>query len=110
MNNNELKCCPFCGHKVKERKDFCGITFFICTYWCCGACVSFHGIDGKYEAENPRENFNRRADNVAPVVKCKDCKYWWDAKTNKKGFLICTSSGMEITADDFCSYAERKEV
>jgi hypothetical protein len=27
----------------------------------------------------------------------------------KKGFLICPASGMEIMADDFCSYGERRE-
>lgn len=42
------------------------------------------------------------------VVHCKDCKYWDKATANKKGFLICPASGMEITADDFCSYGERR--
>ena len=43
------------------------------------------------------------------VVRCKDCKYWDKATANKKGFLICTASGMEIMADDFCLYGERKD-
>lgn len=42
------------------------------------------------------------------VVLCNQCTYWENAKANKKGFLICPASGMEITADDFCSYGERK--
>ena len=29
------------------------------------------------------------AADVAEVVRCKDCQYYQDAKTNKKGFLIC---------------------
>lgn len=44
------------------------------------------------------------AADVAPVVCCKDCQYYQDAKTNPKGFLICPASGMEITEMDYCSY------
>ena len=47
--------------------------------------------------------------DVAPVVRCKECRYYQNAKVNKKGFLICPASGMEITEDDYCSYGERKE-
>lgn len=49
------------------------------------------------------------AADVAPVVKCKDCKYHENATVNSNGFLICSVSGMDITPDDFCSYGERKE-
>lgn len=42
------------------------------------------------------------------VVRCRDCKYMKQAKPNKKGFLICPASGMEITENDFCSYGEKK--
>lgn len=50
------------------------------------------------------------AADVAEVVRCKDCQYYQDAKTNKKGFLICPASGMEITETDYCSYGVRMEV
>ena len=50
------------------------------------------------------------AADVAEVVRCKDCQYYQDAKINKKGFLICPSSGMEITETDYCSYGVRMEV
>ena len=43
------------------------------------------------------------------IVHCRDCKYKEQARVNKKGFLICPTSGMEITDDDFCSYGERRE-
>lgn len=46
--------------------------------------------------------------DAVPVVRCKDCRYSDEAKVNKKGFLICPASGMEITDDDFCSYGERR--
>ncbi len=50
------------------------------------------------------------AADVAEVVRCKDCQYYQDARINKKGFLICPASGMEITETDYCSYGVRMEV
>ena len=50
------------------------------------------------------------AADVAEVVRCKDCQYYQDAKTNKKGFLICPAFGMEITETDYCSYGVRMEI
>ena len=47
------------------------------------------------------------AADVAEVVRCKDCQYYQDAKINKKGFLICPASGMEISETDYCSYGTR---
>ena len=41
------------------------------------------------------------------VVRCGECCYW-DKATVIDGFLICPASGMEITANDFCSYGKRK--
>lgn len=49
------------------------------------------------------------AADVAEVVRCKDCRYYQDAKANKKGFLICPASGMEITETDYCSYGARMD-
>ena len=49
------------------------------------------------------------APDVAEVVRCKDCQCYQDAKTNKKGFLICPASGMEITETDYCSYGARMD-
>lgn len=50
------------------------------------------------------------AADVAEVVLCKDCQYYQDAKTNKKGFLICPASGMKISETDYCSYGVHMEV
>ena len=47
------------------------------------------------------------AADVAEVALCKDCQYYQDAKTNKKGFLICPASGMKISETDYCSYGVR---
>ena len=49
------------------------------------------------------------AADVAPVVRCKDCKHLVNATVNGNGFLICDISDMEIAPDDFCSYGERRE-
>lgn len=46
------------------------------------------------------------AADAAPVVRCKDCKYLANATVNSNGFLICHATGMEISPEDFCSYAE----
>ena len=49
------------------------------------------------------------AADAVPVVRCKECKYKEQARVNKKGFLVCPASGMEITDNDYCSYGERRE-
>lgn len=46
--------------------------------------------------------------DVAPVVRCKDCKYLVNATVNSNGFLICNATDMEIAPEDFCSYGERR--
>ena len=56
-----------------------------------------------------KERDAAKSADVAPVVRCEECRYYQNAKLNKKGFLICPASGMEITEDDYCSYGERKE-
>lgn len=48
------------------------------------------------------------AADVVPVVRCRECEYAKNAKVNKKGFLICPASHMEIVDDDYCSYGERE--
>lgn len=50
-----------------------------------------------------------KAADVAPVTRCKDCKYLVNATVNANGFLICDVSDMEIAPDDFCSYGAPKE-
>lgn len=55
-----------------------------------------------------REVSDAPAADVAPVVRCKDCKYLVDAVVNTNGFLICDINDMEIKPEDFCSYGERR--
>lgn len=44
--------------------------------------------------------------DVAPVVRCKDCKYYYECGVN-----FCDRLGMDCPGDSdfFCSYGERKE-
>lgn len=46
--------------------------------------------------------------DTVEVVRCKDCVYSSEAKVNKRGFQICPASGMDISDNDYCSYAERR--
>jgi len=52
------------------------------------------------------------AANVAPVVRCKDCKHY---KPNAMGENSCFNSNWNeeyaifTSPDDFCSYGERKD-
>ena len=43
--------------------------------------------------------------DVAPVVRCKDCKYYYECGVN-----FCDRLGMDCPGDSdfFCSYGERK--
>lgn len=50
-----------------------------------------------------------RAVDAVEVVRCGKCEYWEKRFVNSKGFVICPASGMNITADDFCSYGERRD-
>ncbi len=45
--------------------------------------------------------------DAVPVVHCEDCKHFNRAEFNCKGFKICPASGMDVTPDDYCSYADR---
>ena len=47
--------------------------------------------------------------DVAPVVRCKDCKHLVNETINANGFLICDISDMETAPDDFCSHGDRRE-
>ena len=41
-------------------------------------------------------------EDVAPLVRCKDCKYFVEEE-------FCMGIGIICKFDDFCSYGERKE-
>lgn len=45
--------------------------------------------------------------DVAPVVRCKDCKHLVAVNVNGKGIPTCRVSGMEVAPDEFCSRGEK---
>ena len=50
------------------------------------------------------------AADVAPVVRCKGCKYAYiNSFAVSSGEALCTLSGKPMQQDDFCSYGEPKE-
>lgn len=47
---------------------------------------------------------NRQAAaDVAPVVRCKDCKHLVAVNVKGKGIPTCRMSGMEVAPAEFCS-------
>ena len=47
------------------------------------------------------------AADVAPVVRCKDCKHLVAVNVNGKGIPTCRVSGMEVAPAEFCSRGEK---
>ena len=59
---------------------------------------------------------NVPAADVAPVVRCKECKHCRELNRKDRieeayadGVLWCTNQSDGVWPDDFCSYGERKE-
>ena len=66
----------------------------------------FGGVDYGFGMKNIKELINAiPAADVAPVVRCKDCKYNRGSKKclNPDSFFAVPKD------DDFCSYGERKD-
>lgn len=49
------------------------------------------------------------AADVAPVVRCKDCKYWQDNNDGYPHEGCRWGNGETPDANDFCSYGERRD-
>lgn len=49
--------------------------------------------------------------DVAPVVRCRDCKHYYfaDNRIPQEQRYVCEISGEIWKPDDFCSYGEMKE-
>ena len=69
-------------------------------YLCCG-----------YLPEMSEKEFDEfPTADVAPVVRCRDCKYG-DYDSKPDGAMVClrTKDGFWRKETDFCSYGERKD-
>ena len=65
--------------------------------------------NGKFDClMNENRSINTSSD-VAPVVRCKDCKYWQDNNDGYPHEECRWGHGETPDANDFCSYGERKE-
>lgn len=54
-----------------------------------------------------REVSDAPAADVAPVVRCVNCKHLVAVNVNGKGISTCRVSGMEVAPDEFCSRGEK---
>ena len=77
----------------------------------CAECDSYHGVRCRACWVDDTLDYidSEPAADVAPVVRCKDCKHLVNATVNGNGFLICDISDMETAPDDFCSHGDRRE-
>lgn len=106
----ELKRCPICGSLPRYWQ------------WNHGAIVECWCKDHRIQCEGKTleqaiEAWERRAD-VEELVRCKDCRQWNFVCEGDFGYqygecrfdkwLDSCGIGKETTADDYCSYGERK--
>ena len=73
----------------------------------------------KYHAENSRELSLLQRDiiivqeqptiDAVPVVRCKDCKHWYEKYRHGVDMSACKRAIGYFGANDYCSRAERKE-
>ena len=42
---------------------------------------------------------------VRDLIRCKDCKYFLPVNNTPS---VCTTTGLDVMSDDYCSYAEER--
>lgn len=65
----------------------------------------------KWDGHTPQEAIERISKlsaDVAPVVRCKDCK--WARKRDSGKYNCCVDGRLSHDENDYCSYGERREV
>ena len=105
---DELKPCPFCGGEVKLASDPYteDVTLW---YVICRECEIM--TLKRPSQEKARRAWNRRAEDLVQVVRCKDCEYW-AYKDLDQGICAMHSIGgwRRITPETaYCSMGVRKE-
>ena len=75
------------------------------------AAVENGGMGGMVASALKRYVKRAPAADVAPVVRCKDCKYG-DYDSEPDDAMVCTrtNDGYWRHGDDFCSYGRKKNV
>ena len=107
--------CAFCGKRIEMGKKCYGLPNgeSVCTDCCVaeneGAAVA--DVDDVYGCglleDVICEIDAQTAADVAPVVRCMDCKHLVAVNVNGKGIPTCRVSGMEVAPDEFCSRGEK---
>lgn len=77
----------------------------------CAECDSYHGVRCRACWVDDTLDYidSEPAADVAPLVRCKDCKYWQDNNDGYPHEECRWGHGETPDANDFCSYGERKE-
>lgn len=66
--------------------------------------------EGAYGYVDVRHIRNTPTEDVVEVVRCKDCKWAERYRTVRGTFFACAEHCVSaLSADDYCSYGERKE-
>ena len=63
--------------------------------------------DGEVIVSTSRVADHLIANDVVPVVRCKDCKHYYYSAYAMR--CVCDFDNKEWGKDDFCSYGERRE-
>lgn len=85
-----------------RREDTCGDCIHVDICEECEALVEFSRKNIAYCG-----GFLRAAD-VAPVVRCKDCKGINYGVSRPEGRYLCERKSLWVFNNDFCSYGERR--
>ena len=121
MAEKAMQSADVCTHKNKIKTNFAKIfvsgtpdrPYFNILYFDPGDQdyhVGFSSYCLEYVFKWLSEEFEIKdapAADVAPVVRCKDCKHLVAVNVNGKGIPICQMSGMEVAPDEFCSRGEK---
>lgn len=122
----ELKPCPFC-HCQNRLKKVHIISRRLPFWWfiecdnchCCGETKLF--LRRAVKAWNRRaETVKEKQSDVVEVVRCKDCKYFFDECCNHEknrvlhrvpdfGKHYSYAGRIKVEPDHYCGYGERKE-
>lgn len=121
MAEKAMQSADVCTHKNKIKTNFAKIfvsgtpdrPYFNILYFDPGDQdyhVGFSSYCLEYVFKWLSEEFEIKdapAADVAPVVRCKDCKHLVAVNVNGKGIPTCRMSGMEVAPAEFCSRGEK---
>ena len=121
MAEKEMQSADVCTHKDKIKTSFAKIfvsgtpdrPYFNILYFdpadqdyhigFSSYCLEyvFKWLSEEFEIEDAP------AADVAPVVRCMNCKHLVAVNVNRKGIPTCRVSGMKVAPDEFCSRGEK---